>query len=95
MPRNYVRKTDYKAPDPEIVLDMLKAVKIDKKAVYAVSKNYGIPKDNLYRIVNAFENKVGTDVEITEELLKEYVENRNPNPMGLNTVSSPYFLIVL
>lgn len=53
MPRNYVRKTNYKAPDSEIVLDMLKAI-IDKKAIYAVSKNYGIPKDNLYRIVNAF-----------------------------------------
>lgn len=90
-----MRKTKYKAPDPEIVLDMLKAIKIDKKAIYAVSKNYGISKDNLYRIVNAFEAKVGTDVKITEELLKEYVENRNPNPMGVNTVSSPDFLIVL
>lgn len=87
MPRNYVRKTDYKAPDPEIVLEMLKAVKIDKKAVLAVSKLYGIPKDNLHRIVNAFDKKMGPDVEITEALLQEFVENRNPKSMGVKTVS--------
>lgn len=91
MPRKYVKKTNYKAPDPNDLLEMLKAIKIDKKNVNAVSKQYEIPKDNLYRIVAAFDKKMGTDDVITEEKLQEFVYTRNT--IGIKTVSKPYIFL--
>lgn len=76
MPRKYIRKTENVPIDPDTLFEMMKAVKIGKENAFAVSKNYGIKKDTLYRAVAAFDQKVGTDVEITEEMLEDFVKNR-------------------
>lgn len=90
MPRKYVKKTNYTAPDPDNLLKMLKAIKFDKKSVLAVSKHYHMPKSNLYRIVDAFDESIGQS-EVTEEKLVEFVNLQNK--IGAKTISR-YFLRV-
>lgn len=57
MPRKYVKKTEYTAPDSAMVCGMLKAVKIDNQKPYAVSQQYDVSKDVVYRLVAAFEKQ--------------------------------------
>lgn len=77
MPSKYVRKTENREPDDDVVLKMLKAVRIDKKKPIAVSREYNVSKDSVYRLVAAFDKEMPKDEEMTDEKLKSFVRNQN------------------
>lgn len=76
MPREYVRKTDCTPPDPDYLLEALRAIIFDKQKVFAISKSFGISRTNLYRLVKKFDEEIGTELVVTEEELKDFVNSR-------------------
>lgn len=84
MPALYQRKTDFKPQTKEVLVSALKQIKIDKASVLSVAKKFQIPKTNLYRLVDAFNERVKSD-EITQQNIKEFVDSHRYVP-GVPTV---------
>lgn len=81
----YVKKTDYKDTSDEDILAMLKAIKIDKNSALSIARQYDVPKSNVYRLLDAFEDKYPKGEEITEEKLNDFISTRKHK--GVKTVS--------
>lgn len=77
MPRNYVRKTNWTPLDPDYLFEALRAIIFDKQKVFAISESFGISKVTLYRLLKKFYGEMGTELVITEEELKDFVNSRN------------------
>lgn len=82
MPRNYVRKTDKTAPNPETLLAAVKEVRVEKKFVKTVADAHSIGRTSFYRILNKVDEAFKDVSKVADEKLLEFIKS-------INSVGSP------
>lgn len=73
MPRKYVRKTEVSSVDPNVVLESIKAIKLEKKSVVSVAQIHNIPKSSLFRYLGKVNQKFPDFSKATEPKLLEFI----------------------
>lgn len=75
MVRKYKRKTEDSTIDPNLLLEAIKAIKIEKKSVVSVAQTHNVPKSNLFRYLGKIYQQFTDFANAPEQQLLEFVSS--------------------